>query len=62
MVLLAAGSIRVICAWCEAEGLLTVLRAGTGPTSHGICPRHERAFVAQIEDRAVAGVAVEAGR
>lgn len=36
---------RVVCAWCEAEGVLTVLgnvpdSSGMSGDSHGVCPRH----------------------
>lgn len=30
----------VLCAWCEAEGVRTVLGYASVEGSHGICPRH----------------------
>lgn len=34
---MATTPLRTICRWCEVKGVLTVLRDGDEPTSHGIC-------------------------
>lgn len=44
---LAAGALRVVCAWCGA-----VVREGdgAGPISHGICARCAEEFVRKLEE------------
>lgn len=48
---------RVICAWCEEEGRVVVMRdtglADGQGTSHGICGEHERAMLRKITELAV---------
>lgn len=39
--------LRTICSWCEAEGIITVLREGVEPTSHGICKPHADTLLAE---------------
>lgn len=40
----------VLCAWCEREGIRTVLKDGdaNGPISHGICNHHQQEMLEQI--------------
>lgn len=40
--------LRQVCAWCQREGRLTVLRDGAEPTSHGICPQHAAKWRAEL--------------
>ena len=41
---------RTLCAWCEREGIETVLKDGSkdGPKSHGICERHQQKILDEI--------------
>jgi hypothetical protein len=54
--LLLAGprdNMKVICAWCEREGKLTLIGEvelyDRKMTSHGICPSHERLVLKQVQ-------------
>lgn len=43
---------RVICAWCEKEGIETILGIIEGPhdlVSHGMCERHQEEMLQEIE-------------
>ena len=44
---------KVICAWCEREGRLTLIDEvelyDRKMTSHGICPNHEKEVLKQIQ-------------
>lgn len=43
---------RVICAWCEKEGIETVIGIIEGPEteiSHGICEQHQEEMLKEIE-------------
>lgn len=42
---------KVVCAWCQAEGKETVMREGEsdGPLSHGICAMHQEKMLKDIE-------------
>jgi hypothetical protein len=48
-------AVRVLCAWCQAEGksgLLRVVDAPDGPEeSHGICEAHMRELLAEARAR-----------
>lgn len=41
---------RTLCAWCEREGIETVLKDGAkdGPKSHGICERHQQKMLDEL--------------
>lgn len=41
---------RTLCAWCEREGIETVLKDGPkdGPKSHGICERHQQKMLDEM--------------
>lgn len=54
-------TLRTICAWCESDGIETVLQHGAEPTSHGICARHAAGVLASagIEDAAFPGQPIE---
>lgn len=41
---------RAICAWCEAEGLPSLLREGREPATHGICQAHSDAMLAEARE------------
>jgi len=50
---------RTVCAWCQADGVETVLQEGVLPESHGICERHAAAFLEECErDRVARGLDV----
>jgi hypothetical protein len=42
-----------LCAWCEAEGVRTVLQEGEEPASHGICAAHAVIFLKDVPRRPV---------
>ncbi len=41
---------RTLCAWCEREGIETVLKDGPkdGPKFHGICERHQQKLLDEM--------------
>lgn len=42
---------EVVCAWCEKEGVVNIMRIIEGPddqVSHGICERHQEKMLEQI--------------
>lgn len=41
---------KVVCAWCQAEGKETVMKDGEsdGPLSHGICEMHQEKMLQEI--------------
>lgn len=44
---------RVMCAWCEKEGVETVIGIIEGPeteVSHGICEQHQEEMLKEIEE------------
>jgi hypothetical protein len=48
------GIVKVLCAWCEAEGRPALLREveplDDPAASHGICDDHHRAVLAESKD------------
>jgi len=42
---------RVICAWCQNDGIETIIQEGDsdGPISHGICGKHQEDMLKELE-------------